>query len=317
MELLIKENGIPRYPEEQKLAERLAASAGAEWAKFEEELTRKTFSYIEDKYPNIFGDTHKEEVCHGVIERLKANNSRALTTFRGECTLSAYIANQVVWAVRDWLRKNSDRLFEVQFEMPDGAGSSLLMNPAELDAETEFDTRLDKQGIPEVISSLRDEWRWAFLLRYYYFFGFPRQEICLLASKRGVPIKNITELLTRYFEMEESDILSRQVQKKEKVLESLGRLHQKMSRLYSEERLLSTKPFDQDNTKLEDLRSKIDQERRKLQEKRKRVRENEMDVITTPYSAIADILGEENENTVRSYVYYAKKHLREVIEREQ
>ena len=317
MELPLQERNMPRYPDDLRRAGRLAANAGQEWTKFEKELLKKTFLYIEDRYPNIFNDIHKEEVCQGVVMRLKANDCSVLAKFRGECTLSSYIASQINWAIKDWLKKYSDRLFEMQADPSEGEGNAGPAVQADHVDHADLDDRVIEGEVFKVMASLRDEWRWAFLLRYYYFFGFPPEEIRSLAKKRGVPIKDITELLIKYFEMEETDILSNQVKKKEKVLKSLGRIHQKMRRLYLEERSLAAKASDQNDRKRAEHRSKIDGQRSKLEEKRKEVRQKEKHVITTPYWVIAEILGEESENTVRSFVFYAKKELKEIIGSEQ
>lgn len=315
MELSIEEHNTPKYLDDLRRAGRLAANAGSEWARFEKELTQKTFSYIEDRYQNIFSDAHKEEICQAVVSRLKANNNRVLATFRGECSLSTYIGNQIGWAIHDWLKKYSDRLFEIQVDPSGEEGYGGPAAQADPGVRSELDDSIEEQEVSKKIASLRDEWRWAFLLRYYYFFGFPPEEIRSLAKKRGVPIRDITELLIKYFEVDETNVLSRHVERKEKVLESLGRIHQEMSRLYFEERSLFAKG-GQDKKKLASLVNEIDEQRKKLGEKRKKVRKNEQRIITVPYCLIADILGEESENTVRSFVFYARKQLKDIIENE-
>lgn len=300
-----------RYPDDLRRAGRLSTMDGGVWVQFEHELAMKTSSYIEAKYPDVFSDTHKEEICQGVIVRLRANNCRVLAEFRGECTLSTYVGNQITWEIQDWLRKNSDRLFEIHVDPSERDGRPDPVVRSDQEIFPQFDDSMSEEEVFEVLGCLHNECRWAFFLRYYHFFGFPPAEIRSLAHKRGVPIKNITELLVTYFETENTNVLATQVKNKEKVLDLLGRINQQMRSLDFERRSLSIR---EGGKKLTEGNTEIAAELKRLEVKRQKVRNNEKYIITTPYYVIAEILGTKSLNTVRGLVFSAKRQLREILQ---
>lgn len=300
-----------RYPDDLRRAVRLSAMDGGVWVQFENELVKKTSSYIEAKYPDVFSDTHKEEICQGVIVRLRANNCRVLAEFRGECTLSTYVGNQMRWEIQDWLRKNSDRLFEIHVDPSERDGRPDPVVHSDQEILPQFNDSMSEEEVFEVLGCLHNECRWAFLLRYYHFFGFPPAEIRSLAHKRGVPIKTITELLIKYFETDDTNILKTQVENKEKVLNLLGRTNQQMRDLDFEGRSLSVR---ESGKTLAVRKTEIAEARKRLEAKRQKVRDIEKHVITTPYWVIAEIMGIRSHNTVRGLVFSAKKELIPILQ---
>jgi len=259
------------------------------------------------KYPNVFSDVAIEEICDGVGKRLIENSYKALKSFRGDCTFSTYITKATDWEIKDWLRKHSEELFN---------------NPIDTEhtnISEQFSASLQNENsIPQPVKSLNDDLRWAFLLRYYEYFGFPLEEIRLLAKNKGVPIGSITKKITNSLEPGGKDVLRSQIEKQEAFQLRLQKICFEIQKLTQKEQSLSAEHKKNNEKESEKLYS-IKNKRIKLEEKRKTFLKNRVKLsITTPYEVMAEILGEEHVSTVRSRVFLAKKQLRqEVINKDE
>lgn len=307
----------PRYPDDFQFVQLLLSGDTDAWNRFYKEFRTKLDIYINQRYPSIFGDIETEEICDGVMKRLTENDYKTLNSYRGECTFSTYLTKTTDWEIKDWLRKHSEELFREPIE--DAIESK----------SNEFDNApltLEKEGnLPEPIKSLSDDLRWAFLLRYYDYFGFPLEEIRLLASKKGVPIGSITKKIIKFLEPEGEDLLSVQREKQkafqlrlQKLCVEIRNLTKREQKLLDEveKNSLYYEPRDKEQSKKLD----IIKERHIKLEKRKKALLNKSTgfVITTSYKFIAEILGEDNISTIRSRVLMAKKQLaRRLLDRDE
>lgn len=308
-----------RYPDDYKFAQLLLSGDTDSWNKFYREFRKKLKIYITQKYPDVFSDIAVEEICDGVGKRLMANDYKAIRDYRGECTFSTYITKTTDWEIKDWLRRHSDELFS---EPIDSIGDDRMG----LESKESVDSvsLSDEEEIPDSIKSLTDDLRWAFLLRYYDYFGFPLAEIRLLAKKKGIPIGSITEKIINFLEPEGQDILRVQREKQAAFQLRIQRLCVEIQNVAKREQELLAK-FEETGLycerKDEDKSKKLNvvSERRiKLEEKRNALLKNRAKLtIITPYKVIADILGESNVSTIRSRVFLAKEQLKQKLLKEK
>jgi DNA-directed RNA polymerase specialized sigma24 family protein len=289
------------YKEDYEFAQLLLEGESKAWDRFYKEFRKKLEAYINRKYPNVFSEIVIEEIFDGVGKRLIENDYRALRDYRGECSFSTYITKATEWEIKDWLRKHSEELMN---EPLDTIGTD---NKAFNDIEETYDHSF-QEDIPEPIKSLSDDLRFAFLLRYYDYFGFPFNEIRRLAKNKGVSIGDITRKIIRYLEPEGEDILRMQREKQKTFHSRLERICCRIHELnVKEQKLLINEDYEKNTVhKLEDIRNR----RSKLEEKRQALLKNKTKLmVTTPYEVIAEILGEDNVSTIRSRVFLAKKQL--------
>ncbi len=73
------------------------------------------------------------------------------------------------------------------------------MRNTSLRLNTYYPVEPESETLPQVLYILKDEERWAFLLRYYDYFGFPVEAIQGLARKRGMTIKDLTVEIVHAF----------------------------------------------------------------------------------------------------------------------
>ncbi len=309
-----------RYPDDYKFAQLLLSGDAGAWDRLYKEFRKKLKIYINQKYPDVFSDIAVEEICDGVGKRLMANDYKAIRDYRGECTFLTYITKATDWEIKDWLRKHSDELFSEPIDSVNNNATYLKSK----ESEYNFSSPDEKDEIPESIKSLTDDLRWAFLLRYYDYFGFPLEEIRLLAKKKRVSIGSITEKIINFLEPEGQDILRVQIEKQATFQLRIQRLCVEIQNVAKREQELLAE-FEEIGSycerKDEDKSKKLDavRERRiKLEEKRNALLKNRANlVITTPYEIIADILGESNVSTIRSRVFLAKKQLKQRLFKEK
>lgn len=303
---------LSRYSDDYKYAQLLISGDADAWNRFYKEFREKLEIFIKRKYPNVFSDIVIEEICDGVGKRLLENDYKTLKDYRGDCTFSRYITNATDWEIKDWLRKHSDELFSDPIDtLPSNTNTLSISNdPTEYIVETEND-------IPGTIESLNDDLRWAFLLRYYEYFGFPLEEIRLLAKKRGVLIGDITKIIINYLEPGGNDILRTQIDRQSSFQLRLQKLCYEIQKLDKKEKEL-LRETEGEVTKVDpDRLNDIKNRRIKLEDKRKAVmKSNAKMPVTTPYEIITMILGEENISTIRSRVFHAKKELQRKLQRD-
>lgn len=307
----------PKYSADYKFAQLLSSGNTEAWDRFYKEFRKKVSIYLNRKYPDVFNEVTIEEICDGVQNRLMVNDYKGLREYRGDCSFSTFITRATDWEVKDWLRKYSDRLHAEPISNSSHKAQeyySSLTLPQE-----------HEEVIPEEIKALSDDLRWAFLLRYYDYFGFPLNEIRKLAKKKRVPIGSITQNIVKFFEPTGEDVLSIQREKRKLFEQKLQKLCVEVQKLRkSEQKLLSAiEEHDlyvqqKDQEKLKKL-SVVKKRLLKIEEKRRALLENRMRMpVTTPYEIIAEILGEDNVSTIRSRVFLAKKQLAEkMLKREK
>ncbi len=289
---------LPRYNDDFQFVQRLIARDSNSWNRFYKEFREKLERHIMRKYPNVFSDVAIEEICDGVGKRLIENGYKTLKSFRGDCTFSTYITKATDWEIKDWLRKHSEELFNSPIDTEHNNISGSSPSPQE-----------SESSIPQPVTSLSDDLRWAFLLRYYEYFGFPLEEIRLLAKKKGVPIGSIAKKIASFLEPGGRDVLRSQIEKHEAFQLRLQKICYEIQKLTQKEQGLSGK-YEQESKKIYSVKNK----RIKLEVKRKAFLKNRIKLsITTSYEVIAEILGEENISTVRSRVFLAKKQLRQEV----
>lgn len=308
-----------RYPDDYKYAQLLLSGDTEAWDRLYKEFRKKLKIYINQKYPDVFSDIAVEEICDGVWKRFMENDYKAIRDYRGECTFSTYITKATDWEIKDWLRRHSDELFSEPIDSigNDGMGfrNKESVNSVSLS---------DEEEVPDSIKSLTDDLRWAFLLRYYDYFGFPFSEIRLLAKKKGVSIGSITEKIINFLEPEGQDILRVQREKQAAFQLRIQRLCVEIQNVAKREQELLAKfketglyceRKDEDKSKkldiIRDKRIKLGRKRNALLKNRTRL------VISTPYEVIADILGESNVSTIRSRVFLAKEYLKQKLFKEK
>ena len=302
----------PKYMQDRRFVDLLLAGNKDAWNLFYGELYTKMEFYIRRKYPDTFTDIAVEEIRDGTTKRLMENDYRALRAYRGDCAFTTYITRATDWEIQDWLRKQADRLVAGPTISLDEEGVEQPSTDG-LDASPPGDEEL---GTPAALRSLSNDLRWAFLLRYYDYFGFPLDEIRLLARAKNLPIFSITSKLIKYLDSRVEDVLVQQREKQRAFRDALQKTcyeiyklnlkEQKM--LYMEEELFHSSPSRTVTDKDKIALLRIDRD--KLERKRKRLLTKQQKVgVTTPYDIIAEILGEDSVSTIRSRVFLAKKQL--------
>jgi DNA-directed RNA polymerase specialized sigma24 family protein len=302
-----------RHAEDLYYVNLLIAGDSRAWDLFYREYRRKVESYIGAKYPNTFGSADIEEICDGVQKRLMNNDFRALKEYRGECSLSRYLANATDWEIRDWFKKNSRKLHEEPIET--------ALNREELSVRDPFDKPED--NISKAVSSLPEDIRQAFLLRHYDHFGFPPEEIRLLSRKRGIPIKEASEMIIRHLELKEEGLLSSRRENRQNFEDRLQRLFSNASKLRDKEKKLLDKAKETQISGMEEEYRKTAGELKEIrdrlasiEQKRELLMKEGNTAVTTPYETIGMILGEDNVSTVRSRVFHARKILKDILQKE-
>ncbi len=286
----------------------LLSGASDAWDRFYNEFRKKIAALINRKYPNVFSGIAVEEIFDGVCKRLIENDFRALREYRGECSFSSYITRAAEWEIKDWLRRHSEELLHDPIDTIGGDGKEIedysSLPDAAIDAE--------KNELPYAVKALNDDLRFAFLLRYYDYFGFPLDEIRLLAKKKGIPIGIVTQRIVRFLDPEGKDILRVQREKQKALQERLQKVCYGIHNLDIKEHRLTDDENHEDtrSEKIQELRSR----RSKLERKRDALlKDKARFIITTPYEVVAEILAEDNVSTIRSRVFLAKKQLAEVV----
>jgi DNA-directed RNA polymerase specialized sigma24 family protein len=278
------------------------------WRTFYKELRQKLITYIKKKYPNTFSLVAIEEILDGVGRRLIENNFKTLREYRGECAFSTYLTRATEWELKDWLRKHSDELFNEPIDnVPDG---DITYTDEDMAQGSAFFT--EQEIIPEPVRTLSDDLRLPFLLRYYDYFGFPLDEIRLLAKKRAIPIGILTEKIVTYFDPAKEDVLQQKREKQILFQKRLQKLTYKIHKLNIKDHQLSRSRNNAREiiNELNDIRGN----RAELESKKKILLKGKSGyILTTSYEIIADILGEENISTIRSRVFQARNILMQKI----
>lgn len=305
------------FRDDYQYAQLLISGDSGAWDRFYRELRKKLAAYIDRRYPGVFSSVAVEEVCDGVNKRLTNNECRALREYRGECSFSSYITRAADWEVKDWLRRHAEELFHESLDDTNSDKKEFIScEPADDPSSQE-----ENEMVPDIIRSLPDDLRWAFLLRYYDYFGFPADEIRSLARKKGVSIGSITEKIVRLLEPEGENILASQKEKQRTFNERLWKLCHGIHTLnMQEQRTLANEEHaagvDQQGANLSAKLDVIRNKRLTLQGKRDALMKNTARmVITTPYEVVAEILGENNVSTIRSRMFLAKKQLAEKLKK--
>ena len=212
--LIMNSNEVARGPhlvhrEDHEFAQLLLSGESGAWDRLYNEFRKKLDIYINRKYPEVFSTIVIEEIFDGVCNRLIDNDYKALREYRGECSFSAYVTKATDWEIKDWLRKHSEELMN---ETIDTIGQD-DKTPKDVAATHSLDAISEREEIPETVETLNDDLRFAFLLRYYDYFGFPLDQIRLLAKKTNVTIGSITERLIRFLDPVGEDVLRSQREK--------------------------------------------------------------------------------------------------------
>jgi DNA-directed RNA polymerase specialized sigma24 family protein len=292
------------HKEDLEYARQLLSGGSGAWDRFYDEFRRKLEIYINRKYPKIFSEIAVEEIFDGVGKRLTENDYKTLRDYRGECSFSSYITKATEWEIKDWLRKHSDELLHDLIDTVGGDGKDIKDSASLSDAA--IDPEQDK--LPDAVKALNDDLRFAFLLRYYDFFGFPLEEVRLLARKKGFSIGAITEKIVRFLEPCGEDILQPQREKQILFQQRLEKVCHEIHKLnIREHKLVGIQECGEDQqTELQevsDKRSAFEGKKEGL------LKDKAKFIITTPYEIIAEILGEDAVSTIRSRVFLAKKEL--------
>ena len=302
-----------RYAEDLYYANLLVSGDNRAWNLFYKEYRRKVGAYIETKYPNVFGVSDIEEICDGVQKRLTSNNYRALREYKGNCSFSRYLTQATDWEIKDWFKKNSHKLQEEPVED--------ALNREELSTKDRLYE--PENNIFKAASSLPEDLRQALYLRYYDHFGFPPEEIRLLSKKRGIPIKEISEMIIRHLELQDEDLLNSRRENQQAFEDRLKRLFSGISKLRDKERKLLEKLKEVEASGgegLQEIEDQIKEIREKIaskEEKGTQFKEEGNTDVATPYETIGVVLGEDNLSTVRSRVFHAKKVLKDILQKER
>ncbi len=324
-----EDNAPPRFRHDYRFAQLLVSGDENAWTAFYREYRGKLSKYIQSRYPQKFTDTDIEEICDGVQRRLLANNYRALREYKGECSFGRYLTEATEWELIDWMRANKGRLVThslddliVKGEVKCDTNEDRLDEICDIDGSGR-DEGSDTDAVPPVIYDvLSDEVRWAFLLRYYDYFGFPPSEIRLLAKKRGILIKTLTERIATLLECSDRTLLESRRNNQQKLEERLQMLFVDLTRIRHGQEKLSDELQINPSRSSEDLQekkedlTKITATLESLERRRtlllKQLKENRF-IVKTPYEIVAEILGEKNLSTVRSRVLIAKRQLQETL----
>ena len=307
-------HSLTKYGADYQFVRLLISGDADAWNRFYKEFREKLEIYIKRKYPNIFSDITIEEICDGVGSRLTVNDYKVLKEYRGDCTFSTYITKATDWEIKDWLRKHSDELFSKPVDTHSSANPASISKDASEHLSSLQET---ENSIPQPVEYLNEDLRWAFLLRYYDYFGFPLKEIRLLAEKKGVLIRDLTKKIIDYLEPGGKDILRTQIEKQSSFQLRLQKLCYEIQRSYKKEKELLTETEGEVSKVDPDRLNDIKNRRVKLEDRRKNFLNNSAKAsVTTPYEIIAEILGEENVSTIRSRVFHAKKELKSKLKRD-
>jgi hypothetical protein len=316
---------IPRYAQDYTFAQLLISGNEKAWNVFYKEYREKLSKYIESRYPRTFTDTDVEEICDGVQRRLMANNYRALKTYKGKCSFGRYLAEATEWELKDWLRANTASLDRSSLDDPsikvEVKSKSAQLSESEVletDVTDETEENLAEE-IPQVLYDiLSDEVRWAFLLRYYDYFGFPVSEIRLLSKRRGISIRVLTGKIIQLLECREQGLLESRRRNQQEMEDRLQKLFTDVSRLQHEQKrilnelthvaLEDSKGFQKKQQLLLELTARLEGKERRRELLLKQLRESRH-IVKIPYEIIAEILGENSISTVRSRVLIAKRQL--------
>ncbi len=298
-----------RYADDLYRVKLLIEGDSNAWSIYYKEYRDKAQKYIEQKYSDILNASDIEKICDDVYERLTKNDFKALRDYRGECSFPRYLRQATDWAIKDHFTSNPQILLEDSLETIPNIEEQTGARPA-CDDESEYD-------VPPQIKSLSDDLRQAFLLRYYDYFEFPPEDIRLLSKKKGLPIKEITKMLTELLGPRQDDLLTSRRQQQQtqgdkltKLFSELSEMRLQMEKVQKrlEEIISGTEEHNKITKQLSELKHKI-----KLKEKmREKTLKMGRVVITTPYKIIAEIL-DENESTIRSRVFQARSILMDVL----
>jgi DNA-directed RNA polymerase specialized sigma24 family protein len=296
------------YQEDYEFTKQLFSGGSDAWDRFYNEFRKKLEIYISLKYPDTFGVAAIEEIFDGVGKRLIENDFKALRGYRGECSFSTYITKATEWEIKDWLRKHSGELMNEPIDTI-GTDYKISKNYESRHAALHLE---EQENIPPSIKSLKDDLRFAFLLRYYDYFGFPPDEIRRLAKKKGIPSGSITEKIAKFFDPAGKDILRVQREQQSAFQKRLQKVCYEIHKLNIKEH--SAVNNDYYDAKRSDNLAEIRNRRSDLEKKRDNLlKDKSKVVITTPYEVVAEILGEDNVSTIRSRVFLAKKQLAQLI----
>jgi RNA polymerase sigma factor (sigma-70 family) len=287
------------YKEDYKYATQLLSGDAVAWDRLYSEFRRKLEAYINRRYPGVFGSIAIEEIFDGVGKRLIENDFKVLREYRGECSFSTYVTRATEWEIKDWLRKHSEELMS---ESVDTIGNDDKVSKGREAGHASLQIE-EQEDIPDAIKSLSDDLRFAFLLRYYDFFGFPLDEIRLLAKKKGVTIGSITEKIVRLLDPAGEDVLGSQREKQQVFRQRLQKVCYEIHKLTVKEHRLAESDARSADDETGSRRSSLEKKRDIL------MKDGSKFVITTPYEVIVEILGENNVSTIRSRVFLAKKEL--------
>lgn len=295
-----------KHKEDLAYVKSLAEGGAEAWGRFYSVNREKIGRFLSARYPGL-GATDVEEVCDSVQTRLTKNNYKALKEYRGECSFESYIMTATGWAVKDWFKANSSKLLQVPLdENNDSDKSQSLHNPP-----------IEESNTPELIKSLPDDLRQAFLLRYYDDFGFPPEEIRLLAQRTGRQIREITEVMIKYFSSEGENLLIRRRKEKSSLETRLQRCSFSISTLKRTEEKLSKKMAScsdkRANTEIETELKEIEVKIISLERRRDIIYKEVHAPTKAPYEIIAEVMSIDSVSTIRSWVKKAKELLAESL----
>lgn len=148
------------------------------------------------------------------------------------------------------------------------------------------------------------------MLRYYDDFGFPENEISLLAKNRGVSRDTISRLIDTLLESMGDNVLARKRadiaatnNKIQKYLATLYTLSLQKQKLETGGPILEKKDALQ---KIKEVEKRIDKVRNRMANA---IAQKKKSVVETPFEIIATIVGEENLSTIRGHLFQARKYL--------
>lgn len=306
----------PRYPDDYAFAQELVKGTREAWNNHFRKWKTKSATYIERRYPGIFNGEDKENILQDMEVRLLKNNMKYLREYRGMHRLSTHIQQQLEWAALTELRKKASDVLSSE-ENRDVEDDSI----AEHDDQAESPRRkaspgektflsLENLETPRSILTLPDKQRWVFLLRYYDDFGFPENEISLLAKNRGVSRDTISRLIDTLLESMGDNVLARKRadiaatnNKIQKYLATLYTLSLQKQKLETGGPILEKKDALQ---KIKEVEKRIDKVRNRMANA---IAQKKKSVVETPFEIIATIVGEENLSTIRGHLFQARKYL--------
>ena len=313
------------FLDDYNLVQLIIAGEEKGWMEFYGRYRMEIEKFIRNYSPGTFTDTDVDLICDKVQERIMANDFKALRLYEGRCPFSNYLAMQVRWTILDNINRylsggrqvslNDQLEHEMQGSHEEGHGKS-----KKEDEGFAYEMAADPDGkVPEAIFRLEDNLRWAFLLRYYDYFEFPKSEIRLLARKRGVSIRELMNQKNDLLEGTTNRLLEsrrkKQSELEDKIQELSGRIqdlqreHDRVEVELQEEETTPTKELTRKEKKFLKLRGELERKNEKRDRLIGELKEG-YGVVKTPYEIIAKIL-EANEITVRTWVMKAKEQLQE------